>query len=224
MDIKKTLLIENDVQDYNINTIGDFFESYQLGKVNSITHSKIDNTAIVKLDYWCDNQSAKNMCERIYHHGEAHIVYDDPNYFTVKFLEEQYEEPDTADYRDDYVKRENLILEQDNQSYNEICYRDNYDEIDENTYDNENNYIEDEHECENNNYLEDDVIENSTNIEELFKIIEELKLQVIDNKKLIKSFKKQLGNISKKTNIMYKHRPKISKRSVWSGRLRRRIV
>jgi len=225
MGIEKTLLIENDVQEYDINTIGDFFEGYNLGKVESITHSKVDNTAILKLKYWYDNDSAKNMCERIYDHGEARIVYDDPNYFTVKFLVD--EEADTADYRDDYIKNENFVVNEDNNWDNEYYNRcDNQcDNRCDNQCDNvhinpENNTDEDI----NSNYLEDDVIENTINIDQLFKIVEELKLQIVDSKKIVKTFDRRLGNISKKTNIMYKHRPKVSKRSVWSGRLRRRIV
>ena len=217
MGIEKTLLIENDVQEYDINTIGDFFEGYNLGKVESITHSKVDNTAILKLEYWYDNSSAKNMCERIYDHGEARIVYDDPNYFTVKFLVD--EEADTADYRDDYIKNENFVVNEDNNWDNE--YYNRCDNQCDNVHINpENNTDEDI----NSNYLEDDVIENTINIDQLFKIVEELKLQIVDSKKIVKTFDRRLGNISKKTNIMYKHRPKISKRSVWSGRLRRRIV
>ena len=217
MGIEKTLLIENDVQEYDINTIGDFFEGYNLGKVESITHSKVDNTAILKLKYWYDNDSAKNMCERIYDHGEARIVYDDPNYFTVKFLVD--EEADTADYRDDYIKNENFVVNEDNNWDNE--YYNRCDNQCDNVHINpENNTDEDI----NSNYLEDDVIENTINIDQLFKIVEELKLQIVDSKKIVKTFDRRLGNISKKTNIMYKHRPKVSKRSVWSGRLRRRIV
>ena len=244
MSIEKTLLIENDVQDHDINTIGDFFEGYNLGKVQSITHSKIDNTAILKLEYWYDNNSAKNMYERIYHDGEARIVYDDPNYFTVKFLVD--EEPDTADYRDDYIKSENFVVNEDNQWDNDCdnrCdnnYCDNHwDNGCDNQCDNnycDNNYCDNEYnnahinpennrvEDINSNYLEDDVIENSINIDQLFKIVEEIKLQIIDSKKMVKTFDRRLGNISKKTNIIYKHHPKISKKSVWSGRLRKRII
>lgn len=239
MRIKKTLLIENDVQEYDINTLGDFFEGYNLGKVQSITHSKVDNTAILKLEYWYDNDSAKNMCERIYHDGEARIVYDDPNYFTVKFLVD--EEPDTADYRDDYIKSENFIVNEDNQWDNECDNRcdNNYcdnqwdngcdNQCDNNYCDNEYNnaHINPEHNTDediNSNYLEDDVIENSMNIEKLFKIVEDLNLHIVNNKKFVKIFERRLGNISKKTSIMYKYCPKLTKRSIWNGRLRKRII
>ena len=161
------------------------------------------------------------MFERIYDHGQARIVYDDPNYFTVKFLVD--EEADTADYRDDYIKSENFVVNEDNNWDNECDNRcDNQcdNECVNPNINPENNTDEDI----NSNYLEDDVIENTINIDQLFKIVEELKLQIIDSKKMVKTFDRRLGNISKKTNIMYKHRPKVSKRSVWSGRLRRRIV
>ena len=218
MAFPTTLHIQNNVQYDHLDIIRDFFEKYQLGKVNSVVHSSSDNSAVLKLDHWYDNNCAKNMCERIYQHGETRIIYDDPNYFTVKFLD--YQEEDTIDSRDEYIKRENYIQnDYDEHQYDNDHENQSHDEREDEEVNHANNCCFDTHD----DYLEDDVIENTTNIERLFRIVEELKLYVVDSKKTINSLERRLGNISKKTNIMYKNIPRTKMQSVWEGRLRRRI-
>ena len=194
-----TLLIENNVSENDLDAICDFFEKYELGKVNDIEYDEGNKTALVRLDYWCDNLCATNMYNRIQEHGETRIVYNDPDYFTVKFHTETEPnqandqdtmentvvdegERDTADYRDDYVARENNLYE----------------------------------------YLEDDVIDNSHNIELLFRLIEDIKSHINISDKSVKSVERRLGNIQKKTAYLYKHKPVVVKRSVWMSRLRPR--
>lgn len=196
-----TLHIENNVSENDLDTICDFFEKYELGKVNDIEYDEENKSAIVHLDYWCDNVCATNMYNRIQEHGETRIVYNDPEYFTVKFHTEaepnlanvqdpmenntvvEGGERDTADYRDDYVARENNLYE----------------------------------------YLEDDVIDNSHNIELLFRLIEDIKSHINISDKSVKSVERRLGNIQKKTTYLYKHKPVVVKRSVWKSRLRPRV-
>jgi len=195
-----TLHIENNVSENDVDAICDFFEKYELGKVNDIEYDQENKSAIVHLDYWCDNVCATNMYNRIQEHGETRIVYNDPEYFTVKFYTEaepnmanvqdtmenntvvEGGERDTADYRDDYVARENNLYE----------------------------------------YLEDDVIDNSHNIELLFRLIEDIKSHINISDKSVKSVERRLGNIQKKTAYLYKHKPVVVKRSVWKSRLRPR--
>lgn len=198
-----TLLIENNVSENDLDAICDFFEKYELGKVNNIEYDEGTRTALLHLEYWCDNVCATNMYNRIREHGETRIVYNDPDYFTVKFytdicynkdsmsdsMGDTMENAiavggvrDTADYRDDYVAREN------------------------NLYD----------------YLEDDVIDNSHNIEVLFRLIEDIKSRINISDKSVKSVERRLGNIQKKTAYLYKHKPVVVKRSVWNSRLRPR--
>ena len=194
-----TLLIENNVSENDLDAICDFFEKYELGKVNNIEYDESNKTALVHLEYWCDNVCATNMYNRILEYGETRIVYNDPDYFTVKFytdtccnkdsMNDTMEnaivaggERDTADYRDDYVARENNLYE----------------------------------------YLEDDVIDNSHNIELLFRLIEDIKSHINISDKSVKSVERRLGNIQKKTAYLYKHKPVVVKRSVWKSRLRPR--
>lgn len=194
-----TLLIENNVSENDLDAISDFFEKYELGKVNDIEYDEENKSALVHLDYWCDNVCATNMYNRIRECGETRIVYNDPDYFTVKFYTEiepnrandqdtmentvvDEGERDTADYRDDYVARENNLYE----------------------------------------YLEDDVIDNSHNIEMLFRLIEDIKSHINISDKSVKSVERRLGNIQKKTAYLYKHKPVVVKRSVWMSRLRPR--
>ena len=213
MAIPTTLHIQNNVQYNHLDIIRDFFEKYQLGKVNSVIHSYSDNSAILKLDHWYDNNCAKNMCERIYQYGESRIIYDEPNYFTVKFLD--YQQEDTIDSRDEYIKRENYIDDEDEEDE-----EDNQEHQHVNDY---SNFVDNSCVDTHDDYLEDNVIENTANIERLFAIVEELKLYLVDSKKTISSLERRLANISKKTNIMYKNIPRAKMQSVWKGRLRNRI-
>lgn len=195
-----TLIIENNVSENDLDTICDFFEKYELGKVNDIDYDESNKTALVHLDYWCDSACATNIYHRILEHGETRIVYNDPEYFTVKFYTETVsnhanehdtlentivasDEWDTGDYRDDYVARENNLYE----------------------------------------YLEDDVIDNSHNIEMLFRLIEDIKSHINISDKSAKSVERRLGNIQKKTTYLFKHKPVVLNRSVWKSRLRPRV-
>lgn len=224
----KSLLIENYVYPHHMDVIANYFEKYQIAKVESIEYCETNMSAILKLEYWYDNVCAANLFERINEMGEAKIVYDDPEYFTVKFIEEvdeQVHEEDTTDSREEYIARENHIVnsdgEPDDKPDNDYGnYEGEYDANcdgngkDEDRYGDDNYYSQD--------YLEDDVIENSNNISNLFTIVNELKETIVFQEKLLKTFNRRLLNISKKTNVLYKTRPMIIKRSVWEGRLRYR--
>jgi len=189
-----TLIIENHVLESDLDTIRDFFENYQLAKIDTIEYNNDDLNAIVTLDGWYDTGSARNMYDRIVDHGEAKIVYDDPLYFTVKFYDvaglvnqeeqEQEQEEESVDDRNEYIARENDVYE----------------------------------------YLEDDVIDNANNIETLFEMVEKLELHIASTNKNVTTVTRSLGNIRKKTTYLYKNRTlKPAKRSIWKSRLRPRV-
>ena len=189
-----TLIIENHVLESDLDTIRDFFENYQLAKIDTIEYNNDDLNAIVTLDGWYDTGSARNMYDRIVDHGEAKIVYDDPLYFTVKFYDvaglvnqeeqEQEQEEESVDDRNEYIARENDVYE----------------------------------------YLEDDVIDNANNIETLFEMVEKLELHIASTNKNVTTVTRSLGNIRKKTTYLYKNRTlKPAKRSIRKSRLRPRV-
>ena len=128
------LYVGNNVGVDHLDTICNFFEKYNLAKVDKIIHvnDKYDNHAILYLQYWENNTTAMNMYERLVNHGVSNIVYDDPYYFTVKLYDEtsgkcimnEDREIDTTDYRDDYVKAENA--NDDDAVLDTTDYRDDY--------------------------------------------------------------------------------------------------
>lgn len=219
MSTMKKLLIENYVYPHHIDVIANYFEKYQIAKVESIQYCETNMSAILKLEYWYDNICAANLFERINETGEANIVYDDPEYFTLKFIEQV--EEDTVDSREEYIARENHNVNSDSEP-------DDKPDKDDGNYEGEDDancdgYERDEDDSYyNQDYLEDDVIENSNNITNLFTLVNELKGSIVFQEKLLKTFNRRLLNISKKTNVLYKTRPMIIKRSVWEGRLRYR--
>ena len=231
----KTLIIDNNVHCEHLDVIADFFEKYKLGKPLSINYNEEQKCAVLKLDFWYDNVCANNMYDRIVETGEARIVYNDPEYFTVRFY---HEEEEGVDYRDEYIANENRIDDDNSEDYREdyienenrvdIEYEDDSkpSETENPYYGGENDstlHTEDDEEedeevdsiSDDDNYLEDDVIENSNNIDRLFELVAELT-------KKMKSIDRRLGNITKKTNVMYQTRPIVIKQSVWEGRLRSR--
>ena len=231
-----TLIISNNVQEENLDTIANFFEKYKLGKPLSITYNNENKSAILKLEFWYDNVCANNMYDRMVESGEAKIVYDDPEYFTVQFYNDEeenvdyrdeylanenrvddYSEVDSTDHREDYVASENQIdyhYEDDNKpsETENVSYAETSDVDLNNRFVREDSEESDVSESDDE-YLEDDVIENTNNIEMLFDIIKEMS-------KKMKTIERRIGNISKKTSILYKERPHVVKRSVWEGRLR----
>lgn len=233
----KTLIISNNVQEENLDTITNFFEKYQLGKPLSINYNNESKSAILELEFWYDNVCANNMYHRIVESGEARIVYNEPDYFSVRFY---HDEKESVDYRDEYLANENLIY--DNPTYYEDtvdcrhdyivnenrvkteCQDDNKVFDDNKVMESENSYYGESNDSEQSDneesdndaeYLEDDVIENANNIEMLFDIVKEMS-------KKMKTIEKRIGNISKKTTVLYKERPHVIKRSIWEGRLRSR--
>ena len=190
--IMNKLVIDNNVTVDNLDTITKFFEDYQLGKPASINYNNYEKNAVLELEYWYNTNSAINMYNRINEMGEARIVYDDPHYFTVKF----YNDSNSADYRDEYLLRENDVYDACNC---DIHHGSEY--------------------CDNHNIEYENTIAmnttNAMNIKELFNQVEQLTLNM-------KTTNRRLGNIQKKTNILYKHRPRVTKRSVWKSRLRPR--
>tara|TARA_B100000902_G_C27314441_1_gene920364 strand:+ start:2579 stop:3262 length:684 start_codon:yes stop_codon:yes gene_type:complete len=222
--INKVLIIGDNITLDHLNTITDYFLKYEIGKPKTITYNEDKFTALLELEEWCDNVCARNVYERICEKGLTKIIYNDPDYFIVKF----YEEEGTPDYRDEYIVKENSV---ENYEY-EVDYRDEYikkensvNSYTENGYSNHNldfklesNKVDDvtsKYSDESEDYLEDDVIENANNIDMLFEHVKEM-----TNK--ISSIERILGNISKKTTILYKNRPRIVKKSVWVNRLRSR--
>lgn len=203
------LIIENNVQESHIDTIREFFENYRLAKIANIEYNSDSLSAIVNLDYWYESGSARNLYERIQDYGVANIVYDDPLYFTVKFYENQHEKVDNPyqELRDD--GEEDVYNVKEDQDFN-----DDVDDRDE--------YIARENSlCE---YLEDDVIENSSNIEKMFKMIEDLQLQISSLNKNLHQINRRVKNIRRTTSYLSKNsvmKP-VTKRSVWKSRLRPR--
>ena len=218
-----TLIIDNNVGHEHLDTIVDFFKKYKLGKPRSINYNEEYKCAIMKLDFWYDNMCANNMYDRIVETGETRIVYSDPEYFTVRFYHEGEE---GVDYREDYIQNENrLDIEYEDDSKPSELENPYYGGENDSNVHRENDVGED-HDCEDDDdevdsirdeddYLEDDVINNSNNIDHLFELVVELT-------KKIKSIDRRLGNITKKTNVLYKTNPIVIKRSVWEGRLRSR--
>lgn len=207
-NMNTTLLIENNVNVEDLNVITDFFQKYNIGKPKTITHNAEENNAVLELEEWYNDICAKNMYERICEHGSARIVYNDPEYFTVRFYDDLNE---NIDYRDEYVAKENKV----NDFEENVDYRDEY-VAEENYLDNQYaNNLNNEYSSEGEDYLEDDVIENTNNIDMLFDMVKEMS-------KKINNFERRIGNISKKTTLLYKNRPRTVKRSVWTGRLRSR--
>ena len=68
-----TLIIENHVLESDLDTIRDFFENYQLAKIDTIEYNNDDLNAIVTLDGWYDTSSARNMYDRIVDHESAFL-------------------------------------------------------------------------------------------------------------------------------------------------------
>ena len=206
-----TLIIENHVLESDLDTIRDFFENYQLAKIDTIEYNNDDLNAIVTLDGWYDTGSARNMYDRIVDHGEAKIVYDDPLYFTVKFYANAVID---AVIDAVVVKEEKEEKDEEEQEEEEEEYEESVDERDE--------YIARENDVYE--YLEDDVIDNANNIETLFEMVEKLQLHIASTNKNVTTVTRSLGNIRKKTTCLYKNRTlKPAKRSIWNSRLRPRV-
>ena len=200
------LIFENNVQETHIDTIREFFENYHLAKIADIEYNSDSLSAIVNLDYWYESGSARNLYERIQDYGVANIVYDDPRYFTVKFYENQQEKVDKCN-----VKHDEELVQDD---VNDVDVVDDVDDRDE--------YIARENSLYE--YLEDDVIENSSNIEKMFRMIEELQLQNSSLKKNFDQINRRVKNIRRTTSSLSKNsvmKP-VTKRSVWKSRLRPR--
>ena len=168
---------------------------------------------MINLDYWYKTRSALNLYERIQDYGVANIVYDDPLYFTVKFyddkdkkLNEYYEEQPLEDqHQEDLDKNQH---QEDLYSEDSVDDRDEYIARENSVYD----------------YLEDDVIENSSNIEKMFRMIEELQLQISSSNKNLTLLNRRIKNIRRTTSYLSKNsvmKP-VTKHSVWKSRLRPR--
>lgn len=210
--MNRVLIIENNVQESDLNTIREFFENYQLAKIADIEYNGESLTAIVYLDYWYETGSARNLYERIQDYGVANIVYDDPLYFTVKF------------YADQDNKLDQHYEEQHQDRLDEKQYQDRVDEDedDKDSVDDRDEYIARENSLYE--YLEDDVIENSSNIEKMFRMIEELQLQNSTLNTNLSLLNRRVKNIRRTTSYLSKNsvmKP-VTKRSVWKSRLRPR--
>jgi len=202
------LIIENNVQESDVNTIREFFENYQLAKIADIEYNSDTLSAVINLDYWYKTRSALNLYESIQDYGMANIVYDDPLYFTVKFYENQ-------DNKLDEYYEEQPIEYLDKDQYDE-------DQYDEDSVDDRDEYIAQENSVYD--YLEDDVIENSSNIEKMFRMIEELQLQISTSNKNLTLLNRRVKNIRRTTSYLSKNSvmKTVTKRSVWKSRLRPR--
>lgn len=217
------LIIENNVQESDLNTIREFFENYQLAKITDIEYNSDSQSALVNLDYWYETGSAKNLYERIQDYGVANIVYDDPLYFTVKFyadqdnkLDEHYEEQDKHQEQGKHYRVDDDVV---NDVDDDVVDLDQYSE---DSVDDRDEYIARENSVYE--YLEDDVIENSSNIEKMFRIIEEIQLQISTSNKNLSLLNRRIKNIRRTTRYLSKNsvmKP-VTKRSVWKSRLRPR--
>ena len=214
------LIIENNVQESDINTIREFFENYQLAKISDIEYNSDTLSAVINLDYWYKTRSALNLYERIQDYGVANIVYDDPQYFTVKFYDDQYDKMDKYNHDQDKLEqhpiKDNEVdnSDQEDEDEDEHEYEDEVDDRDE--------YIARENSVYD--YLEDDVIENSSNIEKMFRMIEELQLQISTSNKNLTLLNRRVKNIRRTTSYLSKNsvmKP-VTKRSIWKSRLRPR--
>ena len=202
------LIIENNVQESDVNTIREFFENYQLAKIADIEYNSDTLSAVINLDYWYKTTSALNLYERIQDYGVANIVYDDPLYFTVKFYDDQ------DNKLDEYYE------EQPQEDLDKNQHQD--DQYSEDSVDDRDEYIARENSVYD--YLEDDVIENSSNIEKMFRMIEELQLQISSSNKNLSLLNRRIKNIRRTTSYLSKNsvmKP-VTKRSVWKSRLRPR--
>ena len=215
------LIIENNVQESDVNTIREFFENYQLAKIADIEYNSDTLSAVINLDYWYKTRTALNLYERIQEYGVANIVYNDPLYFTVKFyddqdnkLDEYYEEQPLEDLDKDQ-HQEDL----DKDQHQEDLDKDQYSE---DSVDDRDEYIARENSVYD--YLEDDVIENSSNIEKMFRMIQELQLQISCSNKKLSLLNRRVKNIRRTTSYLSKNSvmKTVTKRSVWKSRLRPR--
>ena len=232
------LLVQNLKSENDVENIHEFFEKYQIGKINTIEYRDETHDAIVKMDYWYANRGSENMHERIKYHGPTPIVYDDPEYFTVKFYQPsnisnsidmdrnvivKHESHESrfiqGNYEEDQEEDQEEELEQDQDQEEDLEEELEQDQEEEHV-DDRNEYIANENNVYE--YLEDEVIENSNNIEILYKTIEALKLQIGSTNKTMKSMGRRLGIVKKKTDYLYRHKPTIVKRSIWHSRLRSR--
>ena len=211
------LLVENLKSENDVENIHEFFEKYQIGKINTIEYRDETHDAIVKMDYWYANRGAENMHERIEYHGSTPIVYDDPNYFTVKFYQSTNDNITNNMDGNNIVKSDELEFIQGDYEEGEEEQK-SVEEYEEEEVDDRNEYIANENNL--HEYLEDEVIENSNNIEILYKTIETLQLQIGSTNKTMKSMGRRLGIVKKKTDYLYRHKPTIVKRSIWHSRLR----
>ena len=236
------LYIGNNVGVNNLDTICDFFEKYNLAKVDKIIHvnDKYDNHAILYLQYWENNTTAMNMYERLVNHGVSNIVYDDPYYFTVKLYDEtsgkcimnEDREIYTTDYRDDYVKAENANDDDDDAVLDTTDYRDDYIK-DENTIDNSpfssiRSYLEEIDEeldeiDEKVNSTSNTLKNHENKIDALTDTIADLFKTVKNNETKMVSLKRVTTQLKKTSSDVYKKHVKNARaNNVWSRRLRPR--
>lgn len=211
------LIIENNVQESDVNTIREFFENYQLAKIADIEYNSDTLSAVINLDYWYDTSSARNLYERIQNYGVANIVYDDPLYFTVKFYADQ------DNKLDEYYKDQR----QEDQPVEDLDKDQPLEDLDKEQYSEESVDDRDEYIARENSvyeYLEDDVIENSSNIEKMFRMIEELQLQISCSNKKLSLLNRRVKNIRRTTSYLSKNSvmKTVTKRSIWKSRLRPR--
>ena len=104
----KMLYIPDYVVYENIATIIDYFDNFNIAKVKEVKvypHSECEyyteqghnyGYALIEIDYYYDNQGARNFYTRI-ENGKGLMVYDDPLYWVVQF------DPNTVEHKSPYT-------------------------------------------------------------------------------------------------------------------------
>ena len=223
-DMKTTMIIDN-VNINHIDIIREYFVKYNIGKINDIAFYKSfvcsDNGyVIIELDEWYNNKTSENMYERMVNYGEVRLVYNDPQYFIMKFYNipkhgEEYLDrenkiaEETPDYREEYLDRENTIKEETPD------YREDY-------LDRENTIAE-----ETPEYREVNMMDISVQLENIYTCFSDVKKEVKRVTYLQNRMHKELKKIKVVKLITPIHKRVYKKNkhiNVWARRLRNNIV
>ncbi len=151
---EKILTIPDNVLPLDIETIYNWFERYNIAKVNNVTfhlHEEPeyyveDNNghygyAVIYIDEWYDNTCACNFYEHIYNLN-GKMVFDDPYYWEIEFYD--YTKHNDRSYNNTYYNTYNYSNDVPNSptsSEKDMCTTE---------------YLESEEEEESENYYDDD--------------------------------------------------------------------
>lgn len=236
--VMKTTMIIDNIRVNHINNIHEYFAKYNIAKINNIVfHAHFgeygNGHAIIYLDEWYNNITAENMYERIVECGEVKLVYDEPEYFVMKFYNNHESDlKETPDYREDYIQQENEIDEFDNQE-STPDYREDYikqeNEVDLSQEIDTEAYMVSDHDCQKNAHYMQQI---SDKLDTLYNSFNNLESQVgsvkRSQRRINKRFKRtgivkiELPNVHRK--IYTKNKKAIKQTNLWARRLRSNIV